>query len=144
MPAIKKLFGALPLLALALTAVPAPCQTKVTGGGWFRGTPSGARGNFGFEVRDSLSGNLNYHDDGLGMHVVATSITSFTVVLANRIVRVQGTCTIDGVGGFTFTAELQDDGEPGRNIDTFTLTLSNGYNARGTVLGGNIQAHPTR
>ena len=47
----------------------------VTGGGWIRGTPSGARANFGlkvgFEPVKGFFGHLNYVDHDEGMHVKA-------------------------------------------------------------------------
>jgi hypothetical protein len=40
----------------------------------------------------------------------------------------------------SYDIDVADNGEPGRG-DTFTITLSNGYTARGTLGGGNIQLH---
>jgi len=37
--------------------------------------------------------------------------------------------------------DIADNGEPGRDTDTFTLTLSTGYSAGGVLNGGNIQLH---
>lgn len=114
----------------------------VTAGGWITGTPSGARANLGLNARDPAapSGQLNYLDHGLGMHVKSTSITSYTIVNATTRT-ITGTCTIDGVAGFTFTVTVTDLGEPGRS-DTFAISLSNGYAASGTLRGGNVQLHP--
>jgi len=54
--------------------------------------------------------------------------------------RIEGTAEINGASGFTFVVEVADNGEPGRN-DTFSISLSNGYQASGTLGGGNIQLH---
>ena len=114
----------------------------VTAGGWITGTPSGAKANFGLVARDpaSPSGNVNYVDHGTGMHVKSTSITAYVIVDADTR-RIQGTAEIDGVAGFTFVVVVSDLGEPGKN-DTFSISLSSGYAASGTLGGGNVQIHP--
>jgi len=118
----------------------------VTGGGWIAGTPSGARGNFG--VAGGVKGgwgHLQYIDHDDGMHVKATSITGYVVVLdktgnATTARRITGTAEIDGQGGFTFDVTVADNGEPSLH-DTFKIELSTGYTAGGTLNGGNIQLH---
>jgi len=112
---------------------------KVTAGGWITGTPSGAKANFGVNATAAPSGHLNYIDDGSTLDVKSTSITSYTIVNATTRT-ITGTCTINGVAGFTFTATLVDAGEPGTG-DTFSIALSNGYAASGTLGGGNVQVH---
>jgi hypothetical protein len=52
----------------------------------------------------------------------------------------EGDAEIDGAPG-TYTVEVADNGEPGRNTDTFGITLSTGYAAAGTLAAGNIQLH---
>jgi hypothetical protein len=47
---------------------------------------------------------------------------------------------VNQVGGVTYQVDVVDNGEPG-NTDTFAITLSNGYTANGTLIGGNIQIH---
>jgi CubicO group peptidase (beta-lactamase class C family) len=114
----------------------------VTGGGWIRGTPTGARGNFGikggFDAR-GFFGHLNYVDHEDGMHVRATSVTAY-FALDDTTRQIEGTAKIDGEEGFTFLVVVSDTGEPGR-ADTFELELSNGYSASGTLRGGNVQLH---
>jgi len=115
----------------------------VTGGGWITGTPSGARGTFGVAggiKHNGFWGHLTYIDHGAGgPKVKGTGVTGYTVV-GPTTRQITGTCDIDGAGGFTYTCTVSDNGEPGRN-DTFDLTLSNGYHAGGTLIGGNIQLH---
>jgi hypothetical protein len=134
---------ALGVLALAAGAFGAPPDDFVTGGGFITGTPTGARGNFGVkggvEKSGAFSGHLNYIDHSSGMHVEADSITNY-VALGPTTREIDGTASIDGVPGFTFTVIVSDNGEPGSS-DTFALTLSNGYLASGTLQGGNIQLH---
>lgn len=114
----------------------------ITGGGFITGTPSGARGNFGVKGGaddGEFFGHLNYIDHSDGMHVKATSITGYMAI--NSVTRqIMGTAEIDGMGGFMFTVVVADNGEPGRD-DTFSISLSTGYNANGVLEGGNIQLH---
>jgi hypothetical protein len=144
MKTITKLLAALLFLCAALANV-AQAQNvdMVTAGGWITGTPSGSRANFGVNARDPAapSGHLNYvdHASGAGLHVVSTSITSYTIVNATTRT-IAGTCTINDVAG-TFTATLVDLGEPG-TADTFSISLSTGYTASGTLEGGNVAIHP--
>jgi hypothetical protein len=52
-----------------------------------------------------------------------------------------GTATVNGAGSFGFDVFVCDNGEPGKNSDTFTIQMSDGYTAGGTLGGGNIQLH---
>lgn len=113
----------------------------VTGGGFIT-TSTRARANFAVAggLHDGASwGHLNYIDHGTAMHVQGTSVTDYEVVTATTR-RISGTCKIDGKTGFTYIAEVADNGEPGRK-DTFALKLSNGYEAGNKLAGGNIQLH---
>ena len=134
--------GLLLLLATALSSLATAQRVdRVTAGGWITGTPSGARGNFGLNARNTAapSGEVNYIDHTLKMHVKAESITTYTIVNATTRT-ITGTCSIDGVSGFTFTVTVTDLGQPGTS-DTFSISLSNGYSASGTLQGGNVRIH---
>src|SRR5712691_112011 len=113
----------------------------VTGGGWILSS-SGARVNFavgGGIKNDALWGHLNYIDHGAGPRVKGTGVTAYMVTgPATR--HIEGTADIDGMAG-NYMVDVADNGEPGRNTDTFTLTLSTGYSASGLLNGGNIQLH---
>jgi hypothetical protein len=113
----------------------------VTGGGWITGTPSGARGTFGVAggyKNGSLWGHLTYIDHGTKMKVKGTSVLAYTAT-DETTRHIEGTALIDGTPG-TYSVDVSDKGEPGRS-DTFTLRLSNGYTASGSLVGGNIQLH---
>ncbi len=120
---------------------PALLGDFVTGGGFITGTPSGLRANFGVAggiKNGALWGHLTYIDHGSGMQVKGTAVTSYqTIDTTTR--RITGTATINGVAG-TYDVIVSDKGEPGTN-DTLAITLSNGYTASGTLVGGNIQLH---
>jgi hypothetical protein len=54
---------------------------------------------------------------------------------------IDGIAKVNGRGAFTFKVIVVDNADPGRNRDRFSLQLSNGYRASGTLKGGNIQIH---
>lgn len=112
----------------------------VTGGGFFDG--SNGHDYFavaGGTIAGAFHGHLAFKDTGSGMRVIGTGITGYTFIdTATR--RIDGNCEVDGVGGFTYSVEATDNGEPG-SADKFILRLSNGYEAAGQLLGGNIQLH---
>ena len=122
------------------TRCPPPVGDFVTGGGWV--TVNGAKGTFGFEAGEANSatvGELEFNDHGSGLRVHSSSITGYTIVDATART-ITGNTTVNGAAA-TFTLTVTDNGEPGRN-DTFDLKLSTGYEASGTLGGGNIQLHP--
>ena len=84
-------------------------------------------------------GHLAYIDHGGGPKVKGTGVTRYVVIDDTRR-RISGTAEIDGQPGFTYDAEVEDAGEPGRS-DRFALMLSSGYTASGNLRGGNIQLH---
>lgn len=118
------------------------CGDFVTGGGWIT-TQSGAHGNFGVAggIRNGeFWGHLNYIDHGpSGPHVKGTGVTGYFII-DETTRRIEGTCEIDGVGGYTYRVVVSDNGEPSTN-DWFQIELSNGYWAGGLLQGGNIQLH---
>jgi Ice-binding-like len=124
------------------TFPPPACRDFVTGGGWITG-PSGGKATFGVSggiKHDKPWGQLSYNDHRKnGVKVKSTSVTAYFAV--NPVTRhIEGTAKINGKGSFSYTVVVVDNGEPGRN-DSFSLQLSNGYTASGTLKGGNIQLH---
>jgi len=122
---------------------PPPCHDFVTGGGWI--TVGSSRANFGFNAgykggSPTPDVHFNYIDHNNGMHMKATSITEY-VATGPTGRRFKGIAEINGVPGHTYDIEVADKGEPGRNTDTISISLSNGYSAGGPLAGGNIQLH---
>jgi hypothetical protein len=126
---------------------PKPCRDFVTGGGWIDGTPDGKghkkddKTTFGVSggiKNGKYWGHLSLKDHGKdGVKVKSTSVTGYIVLdLVTR--QIEGTCKVNGKGSFTYTVVVADNGKRGRN-DTFSLVLSNGYSASGTLKGGNIE-----
>jgi hypothetical protein len=111
----------------------------ITGGGWIM---SSGRDTFALAggIRDgAFWGHLEYIDHATGMKVHGTGVTGYTVT-GTTSRHITGTAQVNGVSGFTYGVDVADNGEPGTN-DTFSITLSNGYSAGGTLGGGNIQLH---
>ena len=113
----------------------------VTGGGWIV-RPSGAKANFGVAggiKNGAFWGHLMYIDHG-GPKVKGTGVTAYDVT-GSTSRHIEGTAEVNGQSGYTYKVDVTDNGEPGRE-DTFSITVSNGYSASGTLSGGgNIQLH---
>ncbi|HEY6122953.1 MAG TPA: post-COAP-1 domain-containing protein [Pyrinomonadaceae bacterium] len=114
---------------------------KVTGGGWIT-VPNG-KATFGLTAKSdaagSPSGNLTYQDHAQNRTVKSTAITA--LIVSGNCARILGTATVNGAGSFGFDVTVCDNGEPGKDTDTFSITMSDGYAASGTLAGGNIQLH---
>jgi hypothetical protein len=114
---------------------------KVTAGGWI--PVSGDKATFGLTARvnsdGTPSGNLTYQDHPQNRTVKSTQITA--VIVTGNSARILGTATVNGAGSFGFDVTVVDNGEPGRDSDTFRIEMSDGYTATGTLGGGNVQIH---
>jgi hypothetical protein len=118
-----------------------PVGDFVTGGGWIT-TASGARANFGVGggiKNGGLWGHLTYIDHGTGLKVKGTGVTSYDITgPVSR--KIKGTAQLSDGSSVTYEVIVTDNGEPGRE-DTFSISLSTGYFASGTLAGGNIKLH---
>ena len=127
------------------TLPPSTAGAKVTAGGWIT-TAAGDKGTFGLTAKASAtgapSGNLTYQDHGLLARTVkSTAITSVTLTGAGNCAQILGNARVNGTPGFGFQVDVCDNGEPGKDSDTFTILMSDGYTATGTLGGGNVQIH---
>ena len=126
------------------------CRDFVTGGGWII-APDGAKANFGVHggIRNGgFWGHLEYNDHGSTppMMVKSESITNY-LVLSPTQREIQGTASVNGQSGYTFTVIVTDDDSNGGRqggVDSFAIQLSNGYVASGKMGGGNIEIHKAR
>jgi hypothetical protein len=124
------------------TVPPSTSGAKVTAGGWI--TVLGGKGTFGLTAKanDTPSGNLTYQDHGvLARTVKSTAITSVSLTGAGNCAQILGTSTVNGAGPVGFQVDVCDNGEPGKDADTFSIVMSDGYTASGTLGGGNVQIH---
>jgi hypothetical protein len=121
------------------SVVVGPPATSVTGNGNIEleeGT-----GHFDLNVfpgkKGQPTGNLDYSDSELGFTMSSTKITGLTIN-GNH-------ATITGIGKIgkrmkvNFTINVTDVPSPG--VDTFSISLSNGYFASGDLENGNITIH---
>lgn len=124
------------------------CEGKVTGGGWFLrpgGTKPQDRNTFGFVAQyqqDSVTptGNLEFQVHGGAINVKSTTITGLYVT--GNTATFRGLCSVNGAPGFEFTVTVVDNGEPGKGVDTFAITVPGVLAIPPTTLnGGNIQVH---
>ncbi len=83
-------------------------------------------------------GHLTYVDHGVRLKVKGTGVTGYTVTGPTSR-QIRGTAEANGQP-VTYVVDVADNGEPGRQ-DTFSIRLSNGYSAAGTLQGGNVQLH---
>jgi hypothetical protein len=121
---------------------PSTSGAKVTAGGWI--TVLGGKGTFGLTAKanDTPSGNLTYQDHGvLARTVKSTAVTSVSLTGAGNCAQILGTATVNGTGPVGFQVDVCDNGEPGKDADTFSIVMSDGYTASGTLGGGNVQIH---
>jgi hypothetical protein len=89
----------------------------------------------------SVKGVLEYIDKGSKINLHSVHMTSLTINADKTKGTFGGTATVNGVGGFTFIVEVEDNSEPGRN-DKFKITIPElSYTKDGTLLRGNIQIH---
>jgi hypothetical protein len=116
-------------------------DAKITGGGSI--DVADGISTFGFVgkvAKDGTpGGHLTYQDHGAGNRNV-NSIAITSVTTAGNCGVLMGTATVDGSGSFGFQVRVCDNGEPGTN-DTFSILMSDGYSAGGTLTNGNIQLH---
>jgi hypothetical protein len=112
---------------------PISAPTKATGGGQINVV--GGRGTFGFNARrdgTTASGHLNYLKTGVHLDCTVDLITELTTTTA----KFSGTCSANSSAP-TFSAEVEDNDEPGAGADKFTITY--GPTEGGTIVRGNIQ-----
>jgi hypothetical protein len=138
-----------------VTLVVAGTPGKITGGG----SVDERLRNFGFVVETrvqqgvmTFSGNLEFQDKVLGINLHSTAITSVRVEADGIRGSFTGTATVNGVAGYTFQVDVEDNAEPGAKKDRFRIRIqgpngfwydSNDFATLGGLLdqGGNIQVH---
>ena len=113
----------------------------VTGGGSI--SVQGGSANFGFVAgykpgKTVPSCHLTYLDHVAGIKIQMTDLSEYRGEGTTRTFK--GPATVNGASD-TATITVTDGGEPGRGVDTFQISLDSGYEADGTLAGGNIQLH---
>lgn len=127
------------------TVPPPPASTpgRAAGGGHIS-NPSKKHFAFFAEytAQSSAPGGELSFDDKAGMKVAATALGSLTI--SGNTATVKGDASVNGVGGYKFTLDVTDNGEPG-SADTFRLRLTQpanpmySFDTQGTLSGGNVK-----
>ena len=117
-------------------------NAKVTGGGWINVV--GGKGTFGLTAKanasGTASGNVTYQDHGLFARTVkSTAVTSVTLTQGGKCATILGDATVNNTSNASFQVDVCDNGEPGKDADTFSIVMSDGYMAGGKLGGGNVQ-----
>jgi hypothetical protein len=107
---------------------------KATGGGRIAPDVS-----FGFvAMSNGLKGRCSVIDHTLGIHVKCLDVTSYSQT--GNAATFSGDATVDGADT-TYTIQVEDNGEPGTLLDSFSIQTGTGYTADGQLLAGNVQVH---
>ena len=77
----------------------------------------------------------------LARTVKSSAITSVSLYSNNKCAQILGTATVNSTPGVGFQVNVCDNGEPGKDTDTFSIVMGDGYAAAGTLGGGNVQIH---
>lgn len=94
---------------------------------------------FGFTAKEG-EGELNYIDLAANLQIESASVTSFAV--SGNCAQFSGPAKINNTDGYTYEVNACDNGEPGVDSDTFTITGTGPggfyYTRSGTLTGGNL------
>jgi predicted GH43/DUF377 family glycosyl hydrolase len=125
-----------------------------TGGGWLitdnESTLPSGRANFGFVTKyknDNSVGNLEFQYRDADINLKSTKI-DWLAISTNKVI-FQGVGTINGENLYTFRVKADDNGEPGVDVDFFSIKIWEGidteidpiHKAKNTISGGNIKVH---
>ncbi len=124
------------------TTVEEPLTTTpghVTGGGQVA-TPEGdGRAVFGLEAKSDakgVRGSCKLVDPSAEMKLTCTDVTVLAVDGSGATI--VGDATVNGEAT-TYRIHVEDAGEPGSGLDTFTVQTASGYLTGGTLKSGNVQ-----
>jgi hypothetical protein len=120
------------------------CEIKITNGGWIIAANTD-RASFGGNAKADEDGNVTgqeeYQDHG--------PVTPFNlhgnvlVIVCNPdgSATIFGEATIDGDPGHTYRIDVEDNGEPGKGMDTYRMQVDTYDSGEQVLQGGNVQIH---
>lgn len=123
--------------------LPSSTPGQVTGGGHVLNPSDGEEVAFGFNAKSDskgLKGNCTVVDKAPARNVKIKCLTVDSLVQSGNSATFFGQADVNGVTT-TYRIDVTDNGEPGRNRDTFTIQTGTGYSAGGLLDNGNIQVH---
>lgn len=86
--------------------------------------------------KKGFKGSLSYGDPQNAKVITATSISNMTV--SGTQATIYGVASVNGSGAHNFVLQVNDLAKKGAGVDTFALSLSNGYTVSGALKTGNI------
>lgn len=96
-------------------------------------------------ISNSFKGNLSYQDTINNINLQSTSVTFVSILSDNKHATFSGTATVNGISGYTFRVDMEDNGLPGIGVDRFRIRLSgpasydsNDFAANGGLLTAGI------
>ena len=122
---------------------PSSTPGQVTGGAHVLNPSDGEEVAFGFNAKSDskgLKGNCTVVDKAPARNVKIKCLTVDSLVQSGNSATFFGQADMNGVTT-TYRIDVTDNGEPGRNRDTFTIQTGTGYSAGGLLDNGNIQVH---
>ena len=85
-----------------------------------------------------LIGSFSYSDPASNLSFTSSKVTSLSI--NGNQAHFTGTAKLSKKSTVSFTVDVTDNGTPG-TFDTFSIQLSNGYSAGGTLTSGDIEIH---
>ncbi|HEY9247295.1 MAG TPA: post-COAP-1 domain-containing protein, partial [Candidatus Methanoperedens sp.] len=120
---------------------------KITGGGWIS-VPGDPKATYGLEGQypDSSSntaqGNVEYQDHALKLKIKSVKVNTVATTIDKKRGVITGLAQVNGAGTYYFEAYVEDNGEPGKGVDVFKISLPIYPYSNGAILSsGNIQIH---
>jgi len=95
-----------------------------------------------------MKGQLQFVDRNGNMNFHGNEVSSFEVYENQAVFT--GAGQLNGEEGYSYRVEVEDDGNPGRGNDTFSIEItevgsdSAMYDVSGTLAGGNIKVHEVK
>ena len=85
---------------------------------------------------DRVSGSLTFNDPAAGVSVARAKVRTF--IFTGSSADLSGTVRLGDGSRVTYSVSVSDNSTDASS-DTFSISLSNGYSAGGTLTGGDIQ-----
>ncbi len=119
---------------------------KITGGGWISitGDPKATFGLVGQypDSSNTAQGNVEYQDHIANLNIKSIQINIVATTLDKKKGVITGLAQVNGAGSYPFVVYVEDNAEPGKGIDVFSISLPTYPYSNGAILSsGNIQIH---
>lgn len=118
----------------------------ITGGGYIPAlNDPKAHATFGIVGNDGErgQGSVEYQDHGpANLNIKSINIIAVVTTADKTKGSIIGSATVNGEGSYPFILYVEDNGEPGKGVDKFEISIPTYPHLNGAILsGGNIQIH---